>query len=95
MLGSCVAISPMITSMKSKHESVPFKHSVVRLYIWKRLFAPQRGGLGAADQLFAPERGGLAAADKLFAPQRGGQEKQLCYSARSWASKSKITGKVI
>ena len=47
----------------------------------KRLFALQRGGLGAADQ--------------LFAPQRGGQEKQLCYSPRSWASKSKITGKVI
>ena len=63
--------------------------------IWKRLFAPQRGGLGAADQLFAPQRGGLAAADQLFAPQRGGQEKQLCYSSRSWASKSKITGKVI
>ena len=62
---------------------------------WKRLFAPQRGGLGAADQLFAPQQGGLAAADQLFAPQRGGQEKQLCYSARSWASKSKITGKVI
>ena len=26
-------ISPMITSMKSTQESVPFKHSVVRLYI--------------------------------------------------------------
>ena len=49
----------------------------------KRLFAPQRGGLGAADQLFAPQRGRLAAADQLFALQRGGQEKQLCYSPRS------------
>ena len=26
-------ISPMITSTKSTHESVPFKHSVARLYI--------------------------------------------------------------
>ena len=26
-------ISPPITPMKSTHESVPFKHSVVRLYI--------------------------------------------------------------
>ena len=26
-------ISPMITSTKSTHESGPFKHSVVRLYI--------------------------------------------------------------
>ena len=26
------SISPMITSMKSTHESGPFKHSVVRLY---------------------------------------------------------------
>ena len=25
--------SPMITSMKSTHGSVPFKHSVVKLYI--------------------------------------------------------------
>ena len=30
-------ISSMITSMKSTHESVPFKHSVVRLY--KQLYA--------------------------------------------------------
>ena len=28
----CPMICPMITSMKSTHESVPFKHSVVRLY---------------------------------------------------------------
>ena len=28
-----IGISPMITSMKSTHESVPFKHSVGRLYI--------------------------------------------------------------
>ena len=68
---------------------------LISINLWKRLFAPQWGGLGAADQLFAPQRGGLAAADQLFAPQRGGQEKQLCYSPRSWASKSKITGKVI
>ena len=27
------SISPMITSMKSTHGSVPFKHNVVRLYI--------------------------------------------------------------
>ena len=27
-----IGISPMVTSMKSTHESVPFKHSVVRLY---------------------------------------------------------------
>ena len=27
-----VGISLMITSMKSTHESLPFKHSVVRLY---------------------------------------------------------------
>ena len=26
------SVSPMITSMKSRHERVPFKHSVVRLY---------------------------------------------------------------
>ena len=26
-------ISPMVTSMRSTHESVLFKHSVVRLYI--------------------------------------------------------------
>ena len=31
-------ISPMITSMKSTHESVPFNHKLVRLYI-EQLYA--------------------------------------------------------
>ena len=30
---TCRGISPMVTSMKSTHGSVPFRHSVVRLYI--------------------------------------------------------------
>ena len=30
--GTSMGISPMITSMKSTHGSVPFRHSVVRLY---------------------------------------------------------------
>ena len=57
------------------------------LYLWKRLFAPQRGGQEEADRLFATQRGGQEEADRLFAPQRGGQEKQLCYSPRSAANK--------
>ena len=31
--GNKFGISPMITSMKSTGESVPFKYSVIRLYI--------------------------------------------------------------
>ena len=55
--------------------------------IWKRLFAPQRGGQEEADRLFAPQWSGQEEANRLFAPQRGGQEKQLCYSPRSAANK--------
>ena len=33
LAGPAGRISAMITSMKLTHESVPFKHSVVRLYI--------------------------------------------------------------
>ena len=55
--------------------------------LWKRLFAPQRGGQEEADRLFAPQRGGQEEADRLFAPQRGRQEKQLCYAPRSVANK--------
>ena len=33
LLTTFAGISPMVISMKLTHESVPFKHSVVRLYI--------------------------------------------------------------
>ena len=68
-------------------------HFSTTLKLKGRGYSP-RSGVDWGQQI-APQQGGLAAADQLFAPQRGGQEKQLCYSPRSWASKSKITGKVI
>ena len=43
----CVSrISPMITSMKSTHEIVPFKHSVVRLYIYSSFMRNLVSGVG-------------------------------------------------
>ena len=32
--GATHGISPMITSMKSTHKSVSFKHSAIRLYMY-------------------------------------------------------------
>ena len=60
---------------------------IIAYILWKRLFAPQRGGQEEADRLFVPQRGGQEEVDRLFAPQRGIQEKQLCYSPRSAANK--------
>ena len=45
--------------------------------LWKRLFAPQGGGLGAADQLFAPQRG-------------GGGDKRSSYAIRPAAGRVKV-----
>ena len=49
-----IAISPMVTSMKSTHGSVPFKNSVVRLYIAALCFFAlySIGGVNMGNKLF-------------------------------------------
>ena len=56
---------------------------------------PAAGWIWVSRSAIRPAAGRTIEAVVLYAPQRDGQEKQLCYSPRSWASKSKITGKVI
>ena len=52
-------ISPMVTSMKSTHESVPFKYSMVRLAcILYQLYGQYLGGGNMGNKpSFDPQRG--------------------------------------
>ena len=58
-------------------------------------YSPRSGVDWVSRSAIRPAAGRTIEAVVLYAPQRDGQEKQLCYSPRSWASKSNITGKVI
>ena len=60
-----------------------------------RGYSPRSGVDWVSRSAIHPAAGRTIEAVVLYAPQRDGQEKQLCYSPRSWASKSNITRKVI
>ena len=54
-----------------------------------RGYSPRSGVDWVSRSAIRPAAGRTIEAVVLYAPQRDGQEKQLCYSPRSWASKSK------
>ena len=59
-----------------------------------RGYSPPSGVDWVSRSAIRPAAGRTIEAVVLYALQRDGQEKQLCYSPRSWPSKSNITEKI-